>query len=142
MSEIKLPQNSKETATSEPLKGRTPGQIRDLASKYDSDEALAAIFAGVFNKTDWLGLDIGDPENDKEDDNRFRLEHEDWWTLREELFSEIVRRSQKEHAKSKTPRITIGKGMWYVVKTFMERHGFREDAGWWLPSGLRERCGR
>ena len=28
--------------------------------------------------------------------------------------------------------VTSGKGMWYIVKPFMERNGFRDGAGWWV----------
>ena len=74
MSEIKLPEDVNKIAimASEPLKGCTPDQMREMASKYDSDEALAAIYACVSNKTGWIGHDIGEPENDEETNNRLK----------------------------------------------------------------------
>ena len=141
MSEIKLPKDFREIAimASEPLKGYTPIQMREMASKYHSDEALAAIYASVSNKTGWLGHDIGEPENDEETNNRLKKEHEEWWTLEKELYAEIVCRLQKENAEKGTAHIITGKGMWYIAKPFMERNGFKDGAGWWVNSDLRER---
>lgn len=49
MSDIKLPEDLNKIAimASEPLKGYTPDQMREMASKYDSDEALL-LFMRVF----------------------------------------------------------------------------------------------
>ena len=134
MSEIKLPEDLNKTAimASEPLKGYTPDQMREMASKYDSDEALAAVYASVSNKTGWIGHDIGEPENDEETNNRLKKELDEWWKLEKELYAEIVSRLQKENAEKGTTYITSGKGMWYIVKPFMERNGFRDGAGWWV----------
>lgn len=134
MSEIKIPEDVNKIAimASEPLKGCTPDQMREMASKYDSDEALAAIYASVSNKTGWIGHDIGEPENDEETNNRLKKELDEWWMLEKELYTEIVSRLQKENAEKGTTHITSGKGMWYIVKPFMERNGFRDGAGWWV----------
>ena len=134
MSEIKLPEDVNRIAimASEPLKGYTPNQMREIASKYDSDEALAAIYASVSNKAGWIGHDIGEPENDEETNNRLKKELNEWWTLEKELYAEIVCRLQKENVEKGTKHITSGKGMWYIVKPFMERNGFRDGAGWWV----------
>ena len=134
MSEIKLPEDLNKIAimASEPLKGYTPDQMREMASKYDSDEALAAVYASVSNKTGWIGHDIGEPENDEETNNRLKKELAEWWKLEKELYAEIVSRLQKENAEKGTTYITSGKDMWYIVKPFMERNGFRDGAGWWV----------
>lgn len=134
MSEIKLSEDFKKIAimASEPLKGCTSDQMREMASKYDSDAALAAIYASVSNKTGWIGHDIGEPENDEETNNRLKKEHNEWWMLEKELYAEIVSRLQKENAEKGTTHITSGKGMWFIVKPFMERNGFRDGAGWWI----------
>lgn len=134
MSEIKLPEDLNKIAimASEPLKGYTPDQMREMASKYDSDEALAAVYASVSNKTGWIGHDIGEPENDEETNNRLKKELDEWWKLEKELYAEIVSRLQKENAEKGTTYITSGKDMWYIVKPFMERNGFRDGAGWWV----------
>ena len=133
MSEIKLPEDLNKIAimASEPLKGYTPDQMREMASKYDSDEALAAVYASVSNKTGWIGHDIGEPENDEETNNRLKKELDEWWKLEKELYAEIVSRLQKENAEKGTTYITSGKGR-YIVKPFMERNGFRDGAGWWV----------
>ena len=134
MSEIILSDDFKKIAimATEPLMGYMPDQIREIASKYDSDEALAAIYASVSNKAGWIGHDIGEPENDEETNNRLKKEFNEWWTLEKELYAEIVCRLQKENVEKRTKHITSGKGMWFVVKPFMERNGFRDGAGWWI----------
>ncbi len=134
MAEIKLPDNYSEIAvmTAEPLKGCTPDQIRDLMKRYQSDEAIAAFYAGVSNKTGWIGHDIGEPENDEETNERIKRNHAEWWALEKEIFSEIVRRLERDNLKKGASYVTSGKPMHYIIKPFMERNGFRDGAGWWI----------
>lgn len=134
MSEIYLPENYSDIVVmaAEPLKGYTPDHIREMMTRYKTDEAIAAFMAMVANKTGWIGHDIGDPDNDAETDARIKAEHDAWWALEEELYEEIIRRLETENQEYGTNYVTSGIGLHYIIKPFMECNGYRDGAGWWI----------
>ena len=136
MAEIKLPDNYAEIAimASEPLKGYTPDTMREMLTRYNTDDAVAAIMAAVANKTGWLGHDIDDPDNDEETNSRIKAEHDAWWALEKELYAEIIRRLEEENQTKGTAYATSGIGLHYIIKPFMERNGYRDGAGWWVAA--------
>lgn len=122
MSEIKLPDNYCDIVVmaSEPLKSCTPYTIRNMLTRYQSDNVIAVIMAVAANKTGWIEHDIDDPENDEETDARIKAEYDAWRTLT---------RTQG------TSHVTSDIGLRYIIKPFMERNGFRDGAGWWINKG-------
>lgn len=134
MSEIKSQDSFSEIAimASDPLKDYTPDIIRDVLTRYQTDEAIAAIMAAVANKTGWLGHDIDDPDNDEDINSRIIEEHDAWWVLEKELYVEIIRRLEEENRTKGTAYVTAGIGLHYIIKPFMERNGYRDGAGWWV----------
>lgn len=134
MSEIKSQDSFSEIAimASDPLEDYTPDIIRDVLTRYQTDEAIAAIMAAVANKTGWLGHDIDDPDNDEDINSRIIEEHDAWWVLEKELYVEIIRRLEEENRTKGTAYVTAGIGLHYIIKPFMERNGYRDGAGWWV----------
>ncbi len=59
MSEIKLPDNYSDIVVmaAEPLKGYTQDRIREMMTRYKSDDEIAVFMAMVSNKTGWIGHD-------------------------------------------------------------------------------------
>lgn len=140
MSEIKLPDNYSDIVVmaAEPLKGYAPDCIREMMTRYKTDDAIATFMAMVANKTGWLGHDIGDPDNDAETDARIKAEHDAWWELEKELYAEIIRRLEEENRTQGTSHITSGIGLHYIIKPFMERNGYRNGAGWRVGKEVKE----
>ena len=134
MSEIKSQDSFSEIAimASDPLEDYTPDIIRDVLTRYQTDEAIAAIMAAVANKTGWLGHDIDDPDNDEDINSRIIEEHDAWWVLEKELYVEIIRRLEEENRTKGTAYVTAGIGLRYIIKPFMERNGYIDGAGWWV----------
>ena len=134
MSEIKSPDNYSEIVimASDPLKDYTPDIIREVLTRYQTDEAIADIMAVVANKTGCIGHDIDDPDNDEETNSRIIAEHNAWWVLEKELYAEIIRRLEEENRTKGTAYVTAGIGLHYIIKPFMERNGYRDGAGWWV----------
>lgn len=98
--------------TSEPHKGYTPGKMREILKRNNTDVSLAAVMVTVSNETGWLRHDTDDPDNDEETVLRIIAELDVWWKLEEELFDEIIRRLEEENRRKDIAYITAGIGLY------------------------------
>lgn len=134
MSENKLSKRMTEIIAlcSEPLEGFSPAQVRDMFERYTSDDAVAAILAGVSNEVGWLMHELDDPGNDKESVSTYRSVFHSWYALERDIVAEVIRRLEEENQATGTNHLTTGIGTHYIIKPFMERNGFVDGAGWWI----------
>lgn len=103
---------------SEPLAGVTADAWRTQLGEDYTDESLAAALAGAWNKSGWLGHDLGDDACTPEVEAAYK----EWYALEEELIGKIALRLKR---KCETPYIKL-------VTPFMERNGYRDGGGWWV----------
>ena len=134
MSENKLSKRMTEIIAlcSEPLDGFSPTQVRSMFERYTSDDAVAAILAGVSNEVGWLMHELDDPGNDEESVSTYRYVFHSWYALERDLVAEVIRRLEGENQTTGTKYLTSGIGTHYIIKPFMERNGFVDGAGWWI----------
>lgn len=135
MAENDLMINFTETAVmfDEPLKDYTPDSIRQAMEMDNSDESIAMLMAAVSNKTAWLGHDIDDYEADEEAEALSIVsEYEVWNVLLSELYAQIIRRLESADITEQPDDIKNVKGLYYIIKPFKERYGYRDGAGWWI----------
>ena len=116
----------------EPLEGFTPNDIRQWLLEHNSDDDFATAYALVANQAGWLMHDIGDPDNSEEEDKRFSQLFDEWWALDGEILQIIIGKIKEYNAQNGTSYPTEGKGTHFIVEPFMNMHGYRDGAGWWV----------
>ena len=134
MSEVNLPENYPDivVCAAPPFQQIDPSEVRELAKKYTSDGALAAIYAAVSARTTCIGHLVDDPENDAETNERIIVEFEAWDELENELLSKILLRIKNDDGHLYPKPKTQKTGTHYIIKPFMEQNGYRDATGWWV----------
>lgn len=114
----------------EPLPNTTPADIREWLKTHTEEKDLALSMALVHNESEWLGGNLDEmPEAEYQ---KAKVVYETWWALEKELYLRIISILQEENRSKGTNYPTSGIGLYYVVKLFMERHGYMDGAGWWV----------
>ncbi len=113
---------------SEPIPGLSPEDIRRWYASHQDEKGLASALAAVSNKF-WR---VEDNEYDYEEgtpeyEESVRITNE-WGVLMDELQDKIFDILKTEHVHiPRTGRIE-------VLKPFMERNGYYNGNGWWVPT--------
>ena len=106
----------------------SPEEVLELYEKDKSEAMLAKCLAAASNQTGWIGHDLDD-----EDCTEYTRElFESWWTLYKRLVSDIRDILIKENNNGMN-HVIENIGTHYMVKPVMERNGFRDGCGWWVP---------
>ena len=111
----------------EPDPERTPEDVRQWYSQDRSEAGLAKAFAAASNKFWWVEDNIYDyPEGTPEHQEACRIT-DAWGAVMDELEHEIFAILRREGVEiPKTGRIG-------VLVPFMERNGYCDRGGWWVP---------
>lgn len=123
-----LPENTL-VLTVEPFVGFMPNDIRLWLSEHTDECFMAAALAAVSNKTGSLGHELDDS-----DDYWLHYSYDKWWELEKELYDLIYKAMVSANQRGDASYDLSSKGWHYVVKPFMEKHGFRDGAGWWVAN--------
>ena len=115
----------------EPMPELSPEDVRAWLALHQDENGLAKAFATVSNEFWWV-------EDNEYDYEKGTPEYEEavritdaWGALMDELKNEIFAILKMEH-------ITIPKtGQIDVLKPFMERNGYYDGNGWWIPIGSK-----
>lgn len=128
MKEIKLSSDTVVMKT-EPIPDLSPDDIRGWYASHQDEKDLAMVFAVVSNKFWWV-------EDNEYDYEKGTPEYEEavritdaWGVLMNELENNIFAILRAEHVNiPETEQIR-------VLKPFMERNGYYDGNGWWVPVG-------
>ena len=115
---------------SEPLTDISVSDVRHWLNENDTELGLATALAKVNNKTGWLMHDLDELE--EAELSKAKAAINEWWTLETELYEKIISILKAENTSGKANHTFTEKGLYYVVKPFMERNGYRDGAGWWV----------
>ena len=115
----------------EPIPELSPEDVRAWFALHQDENGLAKAFAAVSNKFWWV-------EDNEYDYEKGTSEYEEavritdaWGVLMDELKNRIFDILKTEH-------VTIPEtGQIDVLKPFMERNGYYDGNGWWIPIGSK-----
>lgn len=125
---MNLPNNTL-ILTKEPFLGFMPADLRTWLRDHSEDSDLAVALAEVSNHTGRLGHEL-----DETDDHWLVYAHEAWWELEKELYDRIISSMKQANLNGEANYNLKLAGLYNVVKPFMEKNGFRDGSGWWLPN--------
>ena len=100
-----------------------------------SDDDLAATYADVSNKLGGLTHEFDDPDFAPIRD-QIEQSIAMWHNLEDVLYEKIVNILKAEN-ETGHHHVLSGIGTHYIVRPFMEREGFRDGNGWWIPEEMR-----
>ena len=115
--------------TTEPFVGFMPADLRAWIAEHSSDPYLAMALAEVHNHVGILGHELDDV-----DDHWLVYAYEAWWDVEKELYELIIASMCRSNQQGKTTYNLSQPGLHWLVKPFMEKNGFRDGTGWWVPT--------
>lgn len=111
----------------EPLPGRKPEEILEWYNSHHTEAGLAHAFADASNEFFWVEDDEYDYEDGTPENEKAQMITDAWGELMDKLKEEIFVILRSEG-------IAIPeRGQISVLKPFMERNGYYDRSGWWLP---------
>lgn len=122
----KLPENTL-ILTTEPFVGFMPSDLRVWLTGHNSDTDLACALAEVNDHVGLLGHELGEVE-----DRWLLYAYEAWWEVELELYDLIFDSMKRSNQLGETEYNLTQEGLYYRVKPFMERNGYRDGSGWWI----------
>lgn len=112
---------------SEPIPGWEPADIREWYTEHHTESGLAQAFASASNKFWWVEDNEYDYEEGTPEHKEACRITDSWGDLMENLKDEIFVILRREGVS--IPE----KGQITVLVPFMERNGYYDGNGWWLP---------
>ena len=112
---------------SEPIPGWEPEDIQKWYAEHHSEVGLAHAFAAASNKFWWLEGNIYDLEEGTSEHQEACRITDSWGDLMNTLQDEIFVILKRECV------IIPEKGQIAVLIPFMDRNGYYNGNGWWLP---------
>lgn len=122
----KLPENTL-ILTTEPFVGFMPSDLRAWLADHNTDTDLASALAEVNDHVGLLGHEL-----DEVEDRWLLYAYEAWWEVELELYDLIFDSMKRSNQRGETEYNLTQEGLYYRVKPFMERNGYRDGAGWWV----------
>ena len=122
----KLPENTL-IPTTEPFVGFMPLDLRAWLADHNTDKDLASALAEVNDHVGLLGHEL-----DEVDDPWLIYAFEAWWEIELELYDLIFGSMKRSNQRGETDYNLNQEGLYYRVKPFMERNGYRDGSGWWI----------
>ena len=113
----------------EPFVGFMPEDMRTWLKCHCDDAELATALAVVHNHTGCLGHEL-----DESDDQWLTYAFEEWWSLEKELYEMVINSMRQANLCGKAKYTLEQNGLYYLVKPFMERNGYRDGFGWWVKT--------
>lgn len=112
---------------SEPAPNLTVEAATILLAEIEKEQELADVFAAVDNKARWLEDNHYDFEQGTEEYRKACEISDQWFAVANELKEKIFSILREEG-------VAIPKrGQICVLKPFMERNGYFDGGGWWIP---------
>ena len=105
--------------TRDPFFGFMPCDLRLWLEGHTTDHDLATAFAEVHSRTGLLGHEL-----DETDDPWLLYAFEEWWSIQEYLYEQIIRSMQQANQSGTENYDLSQKGLHFLIKPFMERNGF------------------
>ena len=106
-----------------------PADLRSWLRDHNEDVDLAVVLAEVSNHTGRLGHELGETN-----DYWLVYAYEEWWEVEKELYDQIIRSMKQANMNGEANYNLEKEGLYNIVKPFMEKNGFRDGSGWWLPN--------
>ena len=125
---MNLPNNTL-ILTKEPFVGFMPADLRAWLQDHNEDVDLAVALAEVNNHTGHLGHEL-----DETDDHWLVYAYEEWWEVEKELYDQIICSMKQANLNGEASYDLEKEGLYNIVKPFMEKNGFRDGSGWWIPN--------
>lgn len=122
----KLPENTL-ILTAEPFVGFMPPDLRAWLADHNADTDLASALAEVNDHVGFLGHEL-----DEVEDRWLLYAFEAWWEVELELYDLIFDSMKRSNQRGETEYNLTQEGLYYRVKPFMERNGYRDGSGWWV----------
>ena len=122
----KLPENTL-ILTTEPFVGFMPSDLRIWLADHNTDTDLASALAEVNDHVGLLGHEL-----DEVEDRWLLYAFESWREVELELYDLIFDSMEKSNQRGETEYNLSQEGLYYRVKPFMERNGYRDGSGWWI----------
>lgn len=122
----KLPENTL-ILTTEPFVGFMPSDLRIWLADHNTDTDLASALAEVNDHVGLLGHEL-----DEVEDRWLLYAFESWWEVELELYDLIFDSMEQSNQRGETEYNLSQEGLYYRVKPFMERNGYRDGSGWWI----------
>ena len=113
--------------TTEPFVGFMPADLRNWLQQNSKDEDLAVAMVEVHNHVGCLGHEL-----DESDDRWLTYAFEEWWSLEKEICEMITSSMRQANLSGEANYDLEQKGLYYLVKPFMEKNGYRDGSGWWI----------
>ena len=124
---MSLPNNTL-ILTKEPFAGFMPADLRAWLQDHNKDADLATALTEVSNHTGRLGHEL-----DEVNDCWLIYAHDEWWELEKELYNLIISSMRQANLRGEENYDLERGGLYNIVKPFMEKNGFADGSGWWLP---------
>ena len=109
----------------EPFLGFMPEDFRRWLQEHTSESELASAMMQVSTK-------VGMLMHECDEDHWANYAFEEWADLETEIVEKIRRILAMENQTKGTNHQLDGVGLHFVIKPFMERHGYRDGSGWWI----------
>ena len=114
----------------DPLPDISAREMRQWIGENDTLADLATAMAQAHNRLGYISHDLDELEGDELFQAKDIFDEQD--TLCRELYDKIISILKEEKASGKSAHTFMDKGLHYVIKPFMERYGYYDDAGWWI----------
>lgn len=113
---------------SEPIPDVEPSELLDWYASHHSEQGLAEAYAAAHNKAWWVEDNIYDYEEGTPDHKQACDITDAWFFVEEKLREQIF-------AILRSEGVSIPeKGYITVLTPFMNRNGFIDGNGWWIPT--------
>lgn len=113
--------------TTEPFVGFMPADLRNWLQRNSKDEDLAVAMTEVHNHVGCLGHEL-----DESDDRWLTYVFEEWWALEKEICEMITGSMRQANLSGEANYDLEQSELYYLVKPFMEKNGYRDGHGWWI----------
>lgn len=115
--------------TQHPYVGFMPEDLRLWIAEHSSDSDLATALSAVHNHIGRLGHELGEC-----DDYWLIYAYDAWCAVETDLYELIILSMRISNRKGETSYNLQHNGLYWLVKPFMEKYGFRDGYGWWIQA--------
>jgi len=100
-----------------------PDELLEIYENDKSEANLARCYADARNQAAWLSFEVDEPDCP----DNIKALCETWWDISFKLSDKIKEILIRENY------VVDEIGTHYMVMPFMERNGYRDGCGWWVP---------
>ena len=115
----------------EPLPNRTAEEMRKYYEKVQNTRQLVNLYAAVNNQLGWVAGKYDDCTEEAEEFIYAERLYQSWSQLHDDILQSIMVAAEQEGLL--LPQPPTG-GFWWQLIPFMEKYGYQDGRGWWIPA--------